>query len=162
MSIPRIYLETTIFNFPFVDDAPQYRVDTLRLFEEIRAGKFEPYTSIYVTDELQADPDLENRRRMLRLIGEYNIKVFGKDEKTERLAEIYIREGAVKAAYPADALHIATATVNGVDFIVSLNFQHIVKRKTIETTARINSREGYRQIRIYQPSEVINDDDENG
>ncbi|MFP3090406.1 hypothetical protein LQZ21_08780 [Treponema sp. TIM-1] len=99
---------------------------------------------------------------MLRLIGEHNIKVFGKDEKTERLAEIYIREGAVKATYPTDALHIAMAAVNDLDFIVSLNFQHIVKRKTIEATARINSREGYRQIGIYQPSEVINDDDENG
>jgi predicted nucleic acid-binding protein len=161
MTIPRIYLETTMFNFPFADDAPQYRADTLKLFEEIKAGKFEPYTSIYVTDELQADPDQAKRERMLRLIGKYNIKVFGKDEKAERLAEIYIREGAIKATYPTDAVHIATAAVNELDFIVSLNFQHIVKRKTIEATARINSREGYRQIGIYQPSEVINDDDEN-
>jgi hypothetical protein len=32
-----IYLETTIFNFPFADDAPQYKADTLKLFEEIKA-----------------------------------------------------------------------------------------------------------------------------
>jgi len=38
MSKPKIYLETTIFNFPFADDAPQLREDTLKLFEEIRAG----------------------------------------------------------------------------------------------------------------------------
>jgi hypothetical protein len=49
-----------------------------------------------------------------------------------------------------------------MNFSVSLNFQHIVKRKTIEATARINNREGYRQAGIYQPSELINDDDENG
>jgi hypothetical protein len=36
MRVPAIYLETTIFNFPFVDDAPQYRSDTLELFEEIK------------------------------------------------------------------------------------------------------------------------------
>ena len=42
MEIPKIYLETTIFNFPFVDDAPDLRADTLRLFEEIKAGKFKP------------------------------------------------------------------------------------------------------------------------
>ncbi len=35
MKIPTIYLETTMFNFPFADDAPQYKADTLRLFEEI-------------------------------------------------------------------------------------------------------------------------------
>jgi len=40
MRIPSVYLETTIFNFPFADDAPQYRDDTLQLFREIRAGKF--------------------------------------------------------------------------------------------------------------------------
>jgi len=42
MRVPTIYLETTIFNFPFADDAPQYKTDTLRLFAEIKAGKFRP------------------------------------------------------------------------------------------------------------------------
>ena len=37
MRAPTIYLETTIFNFPFADDAPQYRDDTLPLFAEIKA-----------------------------------------------------------------------------------------------------------------------------
>ncbi|GHU49135.1 hypothetical protein FACS1894200_07430 [Spirochaetia bacterium] len=37
MSIPRIYLETTVFNFPFADDAPEYKQDTLNLFAAIRA-----------------------------------------------------------------------------------------------------------------------------
>jgi hypothetical protein len=55
--IPKIYLETTMFNFPFADDAPQYRADTLRLFEEIRAGRFQPYTSEYVIRELEAATD---------------------------------------------------------------------------------------------------------
>ena len=158
MSIPRIYLETTIFNFPFADDAPQYRDESKRLFNEIKAGKFEPYTSVYTTDELQADPDQEHRGKMMRLIGEHNIKVLEKDEKSEALAELYIREGAVKATYPTDARHIAIATVNCLDFIVSLNFQHIKKRTTIEETARINSREGYKPIGIYMPGEVIDDD----
>ena len=35
MRIPDIYFETTIFNFPFADDAPQYKADTLRLFAEV-------------------------------------------------------------------------------------------------------------------------------
>ncbi|MDR1955539.1 MAG: hypothetical protein LBQ30_01635 [Treponema sp.] len=161
MNIPKIYLETTMFNFPVADDSPQYRDDTRKLFEAIKAGKFEPYTSIYATDELQADPDQENRERMLRLVGEYNVQVLGNDEQTERLAEIYVREGAVKATYPTDARHIAVAVVNGLDVMVSLNFQHLVKRKTIEETARINAREGYKSVGIYTPRELI-DHDENG
>ena len=40
--IPAIYLETTIFNFPFAGDAPQYKADTLKLFAEIKAGIYSP------------------------------------------------------------------------------------------------------------------------
>jgi hypothetical protein len=47
LTIPKIYLETTIFNFPFADNAPQYRTDTLRLFEEIRAGKPEALREVH-------------------------------------------------------------------------------------------------------------------
>ena len=158
MRVPSIYLETTIFKFPFADDAPQYKADVLKLFEEIKTGKFEPYTSVYTIDELQAEPNQDNRDKMMQLIVEYNIKVLEKNNKSDVLAELYIQEEAVKASYLNDALHIAIATVNGLDFIVSLNFQHIVKRKTIEKTAVINIREGYKQIGIYQPSEVINDE----
>jgi hypothetical protein len=101
MRVPTIYLETTIFNFPFAGDAPQYQEDTQRLLAEVKAGKFRAYTSDYVVRELEA------------------------------------------------------ATVKGLDFIVSLNFRHIVKRKTIEATELINFREGYKKIGIYTPAEVI-------
>jgi len=42
MRIPGIYLETTIFNFPFADDAPQYRADTLRLLRRFGRGSLMP------------------------------------------------------------------------------------------------------------------------
>ena len=89
---------------------------------------------------------------------EYDLTVIDKDDKFSDLAQLYIQEKAVKVKYLTDALHIAIATVSSLDFIVSLNFQHIVKRKTIETTARINLRESYKQIGIYEPAEVIYDD----
>ena len=152
--IPSIYLETTIFNFPFADDAPQYRADTLRLFAEIKAGKFRPFTSEYVTQELEAaaDPLRENR---LRLIKEYDVEVIPVSDETKSLAAAYIKAGIIPPAYSTDGFHIAAATVKGLDFIVSLNFRHIVKRKTIEETELINFREGYKKIGIYSPAEVI-------
>jgi hypothetical protein len=33
--VPKVYLETIVFNFPFVDDAPDKRRDAIKLFEEI-------------------------------------------------------------------------------------------------------------------------------
>ena len=58
-SVPKIYLETTIFNFPFVDDAPLYRADTLKLFAEIKAGKFKPFTSKVAIMELEKTKNVE-------------------------------------------------------------------------------------------------------
>ncbi len=53
MRAPKIYLETSVFNFVFANDSPDKRADTLVLFEEIRQGRFEPYTSAYVLEELE-------------------------------------------------------------------------------------------------------------
>ena len=61
--IPSIYLETTIFNFPFSDDTPQYQADTLRLFAEIKTGKFKPFTSEYVIQELESTKDIEKLKK---------------------------------------------------------------------------------------------------
>jgi len=53
-------------------------------------------------------------------------------------------------------VHIAAATVASLDFIVSLNFRHIVKHKTIIETEIINAREGFKRVFIHTPAEVIN------
>jgi len=152
---PAVYLETTIFNFPFADDAPQYRADTLRLFEEIKAGKFRPFTSEYVKRELEAAPE-SMREERLRLIKEYSVEVLPASDEAEHLANLYIKEGVIPEKHLADALHIAAVTVAGLDFIISLNFRHIVKRKTIIETEIINAREGFRRVFIHTPAEVIN------
>jgi hypothetical protein len=159
LRIPTIYLETTIFNFPFADDAPQYKADTLRLFAEIKAGKFKPFTSEYVTRELEAANDLLREDR-LRLVKDYGVEVIPASDKAKNLASAYIESGIIPPAYGTDGFHIAAATVKGLDFIVSLNFRHIVKRKTIEQVELINFREGFKKIGIYSPAEVI-DNDEN-
>ena len=155
--IPSIYLETTIFNFPFADDAPQYQADTLRLFAEIKAGKFRPFTSQYVLDELEAATD-SLRKERIRLITEYGVEVIPASDEAKNLAMAYIESGIIPSAYGTDGFHIAAASVRGLDFIVSLNFRHIVKRKTIEGTEIINFHKGYKRIGIYTPAEVIDND----
>jgi len=160
MRVPTIYLETTIFNFPFAGDAPQYQADTKRLFAEIKAGKFRPFTSEYVTLELDSTKDAGKLERMKALIADYGITVISVSEEAERLAGVYVKAGIIPERYETDALHIAAATVAGLDYIVSLNFRHIVKHKTIFETEVINTREGFKRVFIHTPAEVI-DHDEN-
>jgi len=157
MRIPRIYLETTLFNF-YVDKTRDAHTDTMRLFKEIAAGKYEAFTSSYVTDELEKVPEAK-RDIMLSLIAEYGIIVLAPDTEAVRIADIYISEGAIPQKYRNDGLHIAIATVNDLDMIISMNFQHIVKRKTKLLTANINRLNGYRALEIYSPMEVVENED---
>ena len=160
MRVPTIYLETTIFNFPFHDDAPHYQTDTLRLFSEIKAGKFRPFTSEYVTQELEVTKDVEKMAKMKALITDYEITVIPASDEVKRLADVYVMAGVIPKKNSMDALHIAAATVAGLDFVISLNFKHIVKHKTILETEFINTREGFKRVFIHSPAEVI-DHDEN-
>lgn len=130
----------------------------MKLFEEIKEGKYEPYTSEYVTDELEAAPE-EKRLKMLRLIEDYRIKLIGTSDEAVALSRMYVSEGVVPQKYVTDALHIAIATIMDMDFIVSLNFRHIVKRKTKLMTEVINVREGYKKTGIFSPAEVIENEE---
>jgi len=154
MKKPRIYLETTVFNFVFADDAPEKTWATIKLFEEIKDGRYVPYASDYVIEELNRAPE-PLRSDLLNLLEHYGIINLEAREEAVRLAEIYRRERVVPPSHPMDALHLAIASVTEMDFIASWNFRHIVKRNTILATGAINIREGYKPVGIFSPMEVI-------
>ena len=157
MRKPKIYLETTVFNYYFDADRDGH-TDTVKLFEEIKAGKYEAYTAIYVTDEL-IKADEPKRSNMLNLITEHNIIVLPADAEAEQLADIYVNEGVIPASKQYDAFHIAIAAINELEYIFSFNFQHINRIKTKEMTSLINSRQRYKSVTIATPSEVVEHDD---
>ena len=160
MRTPRVYLETTLFNFYFADDAPEKRQDTITLFEEIKEGKYEPYTSFAVVDELKKTSSDVKRENMLALISEYDVGIIQDDAEADLLADLYVSEGIIPMKYRDDALHIAVASIAEMHIILSWNFQHIVKLKTRNMVNVINIREGYRTIEICSPKEVIENDPE--
>jgi predicted nucleic acid-binding protein len=153
-----IYLETTVFNFKFAEDSPDKRADTIKLFDEIREGKYIAYTSDYVLQELLRAEE-PKRSEMVDLIGQYKVKLLEANEIAETLADKYVSEEIIPQRYRTDGIHIAMATINNLDIIVSYNFRHIVKLKTIIGTESINLREGYKRIGIYSPTEVIENDE---
>ncbi|MCL1996499.1 MAG: PIN domain-containing protein [Defluviitaleaceae bacterium] len=152
MRKPKIYLETTMFNYYF-DTEREAHASTVKLFEEIKAGKYDAFTSFYVTDEIEmaSNPKKSN---MLALIDKYNIKILKASEEARQLADIYVNESVIPVKYRYDGLHIAVATVNNMQYIFSLNFRHINKLKTKAMTGIINIREGYSPITIASPMEV--------
>jgi len=149
----KIYLETTLFNRYFEPERDNHR-DTVQLFNEVALGKFETYTSVYVINELMnaAEP---KRSNMLELISRNNISVIDESDETEALAEAYVIHGVITRPNYLDRLHVACASVNGMDAIISLNFSHINRPKTKELTEPVNRLYGYGKIYIGSPMEVI-------
>ena len=71
------------------------------------------------------------------------------------LADDYVRHGAVPDTYPADAMHIAIASLNGIDYLLSWNFRHLVRRRTRDVVDMVNTMRGMRHISIATPAELL-------
>jgi hypothetical protein len=145
-----------MFNYYFDIDREGH-ADTVRLFEAIREGKHEAFTSEYAVGELLDAPE-PKRTKMLDLIDEYKVTTIPSTDEIDRLADLYVAEGIIPSRFRDDSAHIAAASVNGLDCILSYNFQHINRLKTKVMTERINHREGYNGIVICAAKEVLDDE----
>lgn len=152
----KLYLETTVFNYYF-DTQRDGHDDTVRLFEEIRAGIHEAYTSGYTVRELSAASE-PKRSKMLTLIDEYGIITLDITSECNRLAARYVDEGIIPARFRLDGAHIASASTNRLDCIISYNFKHINRVKTKVLTGRVNSEHYYGAVVICTAKEVFDDE----
>ncbi|MCL2078926.1 MAG: hypothetical protein FWH17_03680 [Oscillospiraceae bacterium] len=152
----KLYLETTIFNYYF-DTERDGHADTVRLFEAIRAGKHEAYTSLYTIGELE-DADEPKRSKMLALLDEYNITVFNTSDESDLLADLYVSEGILPAKFRLDGAQIAISSIHGLDYVLSYNYKHINRTKTKLLTDRINNKNGYSNVLICTAKEVLDDE----
>lgn len=144
-----------MFNRYFDDERGEIYIATVKLFDEIKKGKFDAYTSPYAVDELKNAPE-PKRSQMLGLIDEYKINMLKASIEAEKLADAYIKNGIIPKGSDYDAKHIAVASINKVDYILSLNFRHINRVLTKTLFLAINKINGYNNdITIYSPMEVI-------
>ena len=61
---------------------------------------------------------------------------------------------AIQESYSEDAYHIAVAIINRVDFLLSWNFRHIVRKKTKDIIKMIITINNLRQVEIITPAEL--------
>jgi predicted nucleic acid-binding protein len=153
MDRQKVYLETTMFNYYF-DTTKNAQPVTVVFFEAIGSGQFEAYTSGYAYNELVKAPE-PLRTNMLNLIEKYHITVLDTSDEIIQLAEHYIESNIIPRKKNVDALHIAIASVNKMDMILTYNFKHINKLKTKTLIPLANRNSGYGDIVIVQPEEVI-------
>ena len=95
------------------------------------------------------------KSHLQELIKLFKAEIIFSNQEAQNLADMYIREKLIHEKHTDDALHIAIATANRCNFIVSWNFKHIVRAKVIMGVHHINHREGYGLIEIVSPNQFL-------
>lgn len=154
MKIPRIYLDTSVFGGCFDEE---FAKESLRLIEEIKAGRFLLLISETVAAELKKAP--AQVRETLDAIPLKFIEILELNPEVGILKQAYLDAQIVGPASATDAEHIAAATVARADMIVSWNFKHIVHYEKIEGYLSVNRQLRYGEIGIYSPKQVVGHED---
>lgn len=146
-----LYIDTSVIGGYF--DA-EFANDTRLLLDNIENSNFKIMISSVTEDELlQAPEDVKN---FLNSIPNHlKTKVY-LNEEAVNLADQYIKEKVVGKTSREDCFHIALATINKADILVSWNFKHIVNIFRIRGYNAVNLKLGYSQIDIRSPKEIIN------
>jgi predicted nucleic acid-binding protein len=144
----RIYIDTSVFGGHFDNE---FKEHTIPLFERVKAGEFVILYSTVTQDELENAP--ENVKELVKNLKADLAEFIEITEEAVDLATEYITEKVVGQTSFADCLHIALATINRADFLVSWNFKHIVNIERIRGYNSINIKKGYKQLEIRSPRE---------
>jgi len=123
---PKVYIETSVISYLTARASRDVVVAgrqavTQEWWEEHRE-RFDVFISELVEEEMaQGDPVAA----ALRAEKAEGIESLHISEEAEHLAEKLISTGTVPVGSEEDALHIATASAHGMDYLLTWNFKHI-------------------------------------
>jgi len=122
-----VYLETTVVGNIAGRLHPDPKIaawqQVTREWWATAPDRYHLFVSQLTLDECgEGDPDAAKER--IDLIKDVNLIEPSND--VEKLAHLLVNRLAVPASEPRDALHISIAAVNGVQFIATWNFKHIL------------------------------------
>ena len=153
----KLYLDTSVWNFLYADDAPEKKEITERFFEQVKAGKYELFTSETVFFEIGKAPKIK-RDLLMKTIHEFSPEFLSQTKEVSRLAKSYMENGVLGEKHLYDLLHLAYASVNGIEILVSWNMRHIVRPKTQYLVNQTNQFCRSRNLEIWTPREAIDDE----
>jgi hypothetical protein len=148
----KLYLDTSVPNFLFAEDAEDKREITVKLFRSEIRSRYEFYISAVVIREIERAPFHKQMQLQKALEG---IEILKLTKEADQLAEAYLQAAVFPKSSFEDAEHVAIATINNLDAIISWNFKHLVNLRRIKLVNSINEKMGFQHIEIISPEEVI-------
>lgn len=146
----RLYIDTSVFGGFYDDEFAEF---TIPLFDRVNNGEFEILYSTVTQDELENAP--ERVRNLVRQLKREHTGFIEITNESVELANKYIDEQVVGQTSYADCLHIALATINRADYLISWNFKHIVNVERIRGFNAVNIKYGYKFLEIRSPRDFV-------
>jgi predicted nucleic acid-binding protein len=148
--IQRFYIDTSVIGGVFDTEFEEH---STILFEKIKLGQIKAVVSEITKNELsKARKEI---RDFFDSIPDDCIEFIEITQDAVQLADAYIAEKVVGRTNRNDCLHIAVASVNRIDILVSWNFKHIVNIYRIRGYNSVNLRMGYPSLEIRSPKEIV-------
>jgi predicted nucleic acid-binding protein len=146
-----LYLDTSVPSAYYDKRAKERKDATIKFWKEV-LPHYEVYVSEITVKELDDTKDENLRKRLRRLIKGF--RILKSNKKIRDLAKVYIERGVFSERYVDDALHVAITTFYEISYLVSWNFEHLVKVKTRKWVNSVNTLEGFTEIEIVSPQEL--------
>jgi hypothetical protein len=153
---PKVYIETTIVSYlaarPSRDLITAAHQQVTQEWWDNRRDDFDLFVSQLVIREAGAGDELAVQRRLQTL---EDLPLLQLTEQASALARTLIDESALPPQAVGDALHIAVATVHGMDYLLTWNLKHPANatvRNAITITCRAH---GYEPPVICTPEELL-------
>ena len=156
MAKPTAYIETTVIGHLvgriLADPIVAGRQTVTRQWWPDAVGQFRFFVSKVVADECAAgDPEAAKER--LDVLD--SLEFVTVSPAVDELAHKLIEKFAVPKTEPRDAVHISLAAVNGLEYLVSWNFKHIVNPTTRAAIERVCRDAGFVPPMICSPDELM-------
>ena len=142
---PKVYIETGVISYltarPSRDILVAANQQVTPEWWQDRRIKFDLYVSQLVEQEATSGDSEAISKRQQSLVGCIFLDT---TSEAVQLAEKLIEQNAIPRIAAEDALHIAVATVSGMDYLLTSNFKHIAnaaRRASVELVCRLNNYE---------------------
>ena len=154
--LPTVYIETSVISYlvarPSIDTRVASNQELTRAWWETRRQDFQLYVSAVVIGEVERG---DSRMALARVAIARELRIAEVTRETIDLAAALVAGAGVPRKANEDALHIATAATNGLDYLLTWNCTHIANAVTIPRVNAICRSLGFEPPLIYTPQEFM-------
>lgn len=151
-----VYIETSVVSYltarPSRDVSAAGRQFDTHEWWDTQRHHYELYTSEMTIEEAEKGHPDAARRRLEALDGIITLVV---SQEALDLADTLISRRGLPPNAENDAIHIAVAAVNDIDYLLTWNYHHIANATTMPLIREICRRQDYRSLEIVTPNQLI-------